>query len=359
MLLGLPTANPPIDLLRRILRRAYLNLARLGWRTLVTLATLHACISWIGLWWFNDHDLLEVNIFLYFWATTGTTVGYGDFSPTTVGGRYFTVLWIMPGGISLFSTLIAKIATDLANAWRSAMHGTNDYDDYSGHIVILGFQPDRTAKIINLLRLDKSEKRKIILVARNQQHPLAELEIDFVHTTQLTDEAALRRAAVDKASLLLIYGKDDSDSLGAALSASALNETAHLVVYFSDPAVGHVLQLHCPQAEVIATVTVENMVRAAQDPGSFKLVTQILSGESAQTQFSTIVPQKCPRLQYGDLLIGFKQRFDAALVGIRNAQNHQLNPPWETVLQPGDQLYYIASHRLPIKDSDWKQFLAH
>ena len=52
---------------------------------------------------------------LYFCVITLTTVGYGDFSPKTVGGRMFTIFYVLIG-VGIIVALITRIATAAVEA---------------------------------------------------------------------------------------------------------------------------------------------------------------------------------------------------------------------------------------------------
>ena len=63
---------------------------------------------------------------LYFSVTTLTTVGYGDFSPETMAGKLFTIVYVLVGvGILLafLGRLAGQVVTTHADKWEEARNG--------------------------------------------------------------------------------------------------------------------------------------------------------------------------------------------------------------------------------------------
>lgn len=61
----------------------------------------------------------------YFSAVALTTVGFGDFTPTTTGSKLFTVFYIL-GGIALISAYLNLLAKTIA---RQARRRRGDHND--------------------------------------------------------------------------------------------------------------------------------------------------------------------------------------------------------------------------------------
>ena len=107
----------------RLAKLLYVRVVGLTWDIVFFMTAFHFAVSWILIDSVSGENISSGDIFWYFYITTATTVGYGDYSPTTEAGRLITVLWIMPGGIALFTTVIAKVIQFISNRWRKGMRG--------------------------------------------------------------------------------------------------------------------------------------------------------------------------------------------------------------------------------------------
>ena len=342
----------------RILKTLYAHLARLSWDALLMVVALHVLISYAVLRVFETGEITEGIAFWYYYVTTATTIGYGDIAPKTPGGRLFTTLWIMPGGIMLFTVSIAKFLQFIANRWRKRMRGEADYSDLEDHIIILGWQGLRTRRMVEEIVADTGAvKREIVLcTTKDIENPMPDI-VKFVRDKALSDAGLHRRAGSAGAAVVIVLGHDDNDTLAAALAASSVNKRAHLVAHFEQQSFADLLVAHCPRAETMVSLSIEMMVRAALDPGSSRVHRDLLSVAGGQNNFSMRVPDDAPAVRYGRLLHALKEHHNATLIAMANdtaGSGLRPNAAGDAQVKPGAVLYYIAARRLDPAQVNWR-----
>ena len=344
-------------ILTRVVKLISARITGLSWDTIVLLAVGHFAISWAAITLTGGEELAGGGIFWYFYITSATTVGYGDYSPATWGGRLITVAWIMPGGIALFTTIIAKAVQQISDRWRKSVRGQSSYANLVDHIVILGWHGFRTQRMVDQLRGDTGEKeREIVLCsAQDIENPMPD-RVGFVRDAELNTPDVLDRAGVATAWYIIALGHDDSETLAAALGAAAVNHDAHIVAYFDHESFADLLKAHCPHAECSVSLSIELMVRSAQDPGSSRVQRQLLSTLEGPTQFSLNVPSETGAVSYGALFATLKETHDATLIGVAESalgDDLILNAPSDHRVDAGTIIYFLAARRIDPGEIDW------
>jgi voltage-gated potassium channel len=346
-------------LFSRLFKIFYSHISRLTWEMVLLLVALHFAVALVGLRLFESGEMVDDTAnFFYFYVTTVMTVGYGDLSPKTEAGRVFTAIWLQPGGILLFTMVIARFAQWLGKSWRARMRGEVSYEDLEGHIVIIGWG-QRTSRMIDELIGDRRrEPREIVLCARQEiENPLPE-KVKFVREASLATPTMMQRAGVPNAHSVIVLAQDDSETLAAALAVSAANRSAHLVAYFGEDSYAALLRAHCPRAEAITSIHAELLVRAASDPGASRVVLDLLSTHQAPFQISVRVPDSAPAAPYFDWLTRLKREHNATLIGVAtdtHAGHVDLNAAMDRMVKPGEILYLIAPERIHAADIDWSR----
>ena len=341
----------------RVAKRLYARISDLSWDTVLIVTVLHFAASWSLMAAVGGEEIARGDIFWYFYATTATTVGYGDYAPASIAGRAITVLWVMPGGIALFTTIIAKVVQQLSEKWRKRLRGLADYENTQDHIVILGWHGSRTERMVDHIRGGQREQEREIILCSAQtiDNPMPD-QVRFVRGPALNTPDVLRRAGVANANFVIAFGHDDNETLAAALGAAAVEGDAHIVAYFDQQSFADLLQAHCPRAECNVSLSIEMMVRSAQDPGSSRVQRQLLSTLEGPTQFSLRVPEAVSSVSYGAIFSELKTKHDATLIGVAKStlgDDLKLNASLDHRVDPGMILYFMADQRIDSAQIDW------
>lgn len=323
--------------------------SQIRWYNLVVVVLFYVLLSGGLLAWAGESTLLQSpTTFVYFLVVTASTVGYGDFSPTTDAGRWVVALWVIPMGLGLFGLVVGRMAAGVAEHWRKGLRGLKTVE-WQHHIVIIGWNEQRTLEMIHLLQQEIAQQIPqpglLLCVRENMENPMPG-SLAFVRVSNFTSDVEMERAAISKASTIIIDHAGDEATLTTALYCQAQNPDAHTIAYFDNPSVGELLRQHCPAVECMPSVAIEMMAKSAVDPGSSRLHHQLLSSAFGMTQYSTIYTGQ-QATTVADIFTQFKERFNATLIGLSsNGGGMELNPPLDRQVEPEDRLYYIASQRV-------------
>ncbi len=333
-----------------VLSKVQRSIAELRWPALFVIAAGHLGLTWVGLKADGEAALTGPLTFLYFYATTATTVGYGDLSPTSQGGRLIAILWLFPGAIALFTAVLSKSITSISTYWRRRMTGQADYSQRAGLTVIVGFPRARCLKVINELRRGARGRQDddILVVAKRDLQPLPD-GVLFVRVDQLSEAAGLRRAGIALADEVIINGEDDDETLAATLAIQTIaGAQTHLVAHFQSEDSARLLRGLARPIETVVSPSVELLVRAAQDPGASRLFTALASStDSRATLYSLVLDQTMSLADLRDRLF----QGGGALIAVQTVEQEDFHLPkaGHPDLKVGDRIYYMAPQRLSVK----------
>jgi len=337
-------------LLGGFLRTVARHLRMVTWQVFASVLLLHCGLSWALMHAVGEVKLTEPVVWLYYYTVTATTVGYGDFSPQSDAGRLVAFLVVLPGGVSLFATLVGKITTHLADFWRRRAMGKLDFTELHGHTILVGWHGEASERMVDLLLKDSTtdDEGIVLAVTQEMENPLPE-KLRFVRGESFVSGALLERAGLAGAARVLVYGKNDEENLATALAILRTRAQAHVVCHFDDTTVAQLLKELYPAAETTSTLAVEMLVRAAQDPGTSAVTNELLSPGAGPTQYALTLPADFPPTPFGTLFVNLKQRHDATALGLssdRSGVTLKLNPGAAEMVVPNHTLFYMAHQRL-------------
>jgi voltage-gated potassium channel len=140
---------------------------------------------------------------LWWVMTTVTTVGYGDFYPTSIAGRTFAmVLYIF--GIGILGVVIGKIVDSFATIKRLKEEGKLKYTG-TGHIVIFGWSKKAEIAIKEIINSD--EKMEIVLIDQLQREPFQHDRVIYIQGDPSV-ENTLMMANLQEARAAIVFADD-------------------------------------------------------------------------------------------------------------------------------------------------------
>ena len=142
------------------------------------------------------------NLFDSFWwtMTTLTTVGYGDFYPTTIGGRLIGI-FLFIFGIGLIGVLIGKIVEAASTYQRLKKEGRILFRK-TDHFVYIGWSKKTEQAIIEVFHHDP--KASIVLIENIKETPITHDQVHFIQGDQ-TDEKTLMKANILESKRVAIF----------------------------------------------------------------------------------------------------------------------------------------------------------
>ncbi len=299
---------------------------------------------WALMYWVGEEPEFErLPTFIYWYATTASTIGYGDVTPKTDTGRLINALFVYPGAIAIFTAIIGKAIASASERLRRARIGMADFSGLSHAVVLVGYHPERTPRMIDELCADADAGQQLILFTPHEFEN-GDPRIRYVRARSLTSPAELRRAGVPDADRVVVFAGSDNDTLAAGLAIAAINRGGHIVCYFEDAAIAQLLTSHCKNVEVVIAPAVELVVRAVKDPGSSQLLSDLVSHTDAGVTLFSMIWQGAQPIGFGPLAERMRER-GAVLVSYRAEAATGFRFA-DGEIGPGDRLFYIAGGRL-------------
>jgi voltage-gated potassium channel len=160
---------------------------------------------------------------LYWVVVTITTVGYGDITPKTLGGRIIFVL-VALGGISTIAYVLEQLIAFSTKNQIKLLFGSGAVK-MKRHTIIVGWN----AKAEEAIKELKSEDEAFLVVGRELDH--AELNAEEIpHISgDPTKSETLNRCNIKEAKTLMISLENDSETIMIALAARKQNPNINII----------------------------------------------------------------------------------------------------------------------------------
>ena len=292
---------------------------------------------------------------LYWALVTMTTVGYGDITAMSLGGKIVSVI-LACFGILIYGYLGMVIMTVQMEKSLSGVFGMRKCK-FNDHFIICGWTPVSEVVLLELL----TANRKVAVITENQ---------DDVQIIKRTDEhgkvfpiygdpsktEVLSQANITKARVIVLCMEDDSKNLITSLHIKNINPDARIIVKTSRGELKKTMRI----AGVTYVVTPHEMAgrliaSAAFEPEVANFVEDVTSGadiEGYDLQQYTISPQHTGTI--GKLSSNLRKMTNTTLVAIAKKKLHQRTKEkkWEVFPNPKDDVKVNAGDIIILLGND-------
>lgn len=327
--------------------------------TILTITTLHAAASYVGLRLLGEYTITSsYTEFIYWYLVTCSTVGYGDISPITPAGKIFTAFFILTIGLSLFAMILGKVANLFIEGRNKLMNGKRDFSHLSKHILIVGYEPRKTNRLVDLILADENRTKRFILIASDDghKHPYPdEPDIGYINLDDYTSEISMHKMAVVAAEKIIVCGETDAESFKLSVHyATSINDGGYITTHITDEEAAKTLRGLKLPIEVTTPHRSEQLVKSMQDNGTSMLFDQLLTNGFEQTTYIVEATDVLEQLQllrmtFGEIKSIFSQQIGAMLIGVSNdrlANELKINPNDTEIISKGQFLFYINNQRI-------------
>lgn len=284
-----------------------------------------------------------VDNFLYFYIITTSTVGYGDYSPSSDIGKMVTMLWLVPGGILIFTAILGRIVETIQKGFYIMKNGMHFFDNVQGHIVIVGYKPSTFKQLLKQTNETFSSKEKVVVTTRpNCEHTT------WVKADSYSDTDAYDRANVEEADRIVIMLDEDSEAISAIMTIRSIighEHKSNVVVYIHEPDNARIIRANFPDVNVVVSNKVNYISRSMVDPGISELFEALTSSVDGHTLYKCVVDEnmvgKCP--------VELEKEYDISVIAyIPNGKTNFkfTNSSESDKFVEDDVIYYIGEKRI-------------
>lgn len=288
---------------------------------------------------------------LWYSIVSITTIGYGDYSASSLGARVGTVVFIVIFGLTGFTLVLGVFADALTEFLKKGERGMARILD-EDHILIVNFPS--AARLRQLLRelsagRQDGERPVVIVTDAIESLPFSYPGVSFVRGSPLEEET-YERANLEGAAIALVlapnYDSSHSDAVVASIVSFIENVRpgVHTVAECLDEKHRILFKGSGCNAIVCGPQISSNLLtQEMDDPGVAQTVGVITSNLVGPTLFSAEVEED--DVEYANLAKGLVDHRANVLSVVRGDDTHTTFTG--LLSRRGDRLVYLADRRLP------------
>ncbi|WP_078544301.1 potassium channel family protein [Litchfieldia alkalitelluris] len=279
------------------------------------------------------------------WAfVTTSTVGFGDFVPSSITGRLIGILLILIG-TGFVTTYFVTLATTAVTNQNAYLEGKSSYQG-NKHVIIVGWNERAKQTISQLLAIQPPID--IILIDETlKQNPAPSNHTHFIKGNPTTDDVLLKANAETAESILITSDQNrdehqaDMSTILTLIAVKGINPNIYSVV------------------EILTANQVTNAKRAGADEviqtnklSSYVMINSIISHGMSEALLIMLDQLKGSKLKYlptSNDLTGktfgecsrILQTMSILLIGVKKGEETLVNPSLNLTIEPQDELLVI------------------
>ncbi len=315
-------------------------------------------------------DEAEVTFGEAAWMSLMRTLDAGTMGGDTGPGFRVVMLLVTLGGIFIVSTLIGILSNGLESRIEQLRKGRSVVLE-SDHTLILGWTPQIFTVISELVLANENRKNGavIVILAGQDKVEMEDAIKERLPHTRNTRVICRSGNPIDlndleivsphtARSIIILAEGDDSDThviksvLAVTNNPNRRNKAYHIVTQLNDSKNLNVIEMLAVQdivQPILATDVIARVVaQTSRQSGLSTVYTELMNFDGDEIYF-TQEPNLSGKT-YGEALLAFEA---CAVMGIRTVNGMvEMNPPMNTRIQSGDQIFAIAEDDDRIKLSN-------
>jgi hypothetical protein len=300
------------------------------------------------------------------WAiVTISTVGFGDITPQTAGGRVIGAS-LMIAGMVFIAMLAGVISTTLVGQLLPLRKEQVRMSSTTDHTIILGWNDDVPMLLDQLAEERGKAPSPIIIMAPQPRPESLDTSITYVQG-DFTKESELDKVRLMFAKTVIVVSDDsterrssqnrDASTVLALFTIRSRERTfeeerrneLHLVAEILDPEnIQHAFSSGADEVIPSSLLGYGVIAHSADNPGIGAVVSDLMLA-TRDNLYTSDIPMKYiegEEILFSKLQRQIQDEYDALVIGFRRNGDYNLNPARPVKLRISDDLVYLADHSL-------------
>jgi voltage-gated potassium channel len=297
----------------------------------------------------NIHNYFDA---FYMIIITIATVGYGDITPVTAGGR-ITVILVLVLGIGTLSAFITLLATRRAEKVRRRYSGLQEKLKSKGHVVVCGWNKSGDYVLGRLKNELEGRHTEVVLLCDLEEDPVDDDFTIFFRGDPTSVEALEGVNVAGAKSVILLADESKGGSMGdidartvlSALNIKQMNPGIEITAEALRPENIHHMKLVGIREILDATSFLGNLIaRSAMHYGLISTVEELVMREAGLNTYMVPADERMTGRTRTAVEAELQEKYAAQLVAIMWKDGLRPNQG-DYVIQEGDRLLVLSAEK--------------